>query len=113
MHSIVAIGLRFLAGGSYLDLADLHGVSIAEVYKCVDCFIRALRQNEYLQIKLPTTPKQWEDVRSKFASKSHERIFTHCIGAIDGFFQPTTVPAKNILEEIKEHIILDTTNHLD
>ena len=94
MHSVVAIGLRFLAGAHYLDLTDVHDVCVAEVYRCIERFIGALLQNEDLKIKLPVTPKQWEDIRYKFASKSHERIFTHCIGAIDGFFQPTTVPAK-------------------
>ena len=33
MHSIVAIGIRYLTGAKYQDLADVHGVSSDTVYK--------------------------------------------------------------------------------
>ena len=42
MHSIIAIGIWFLAGARYQDLADVHGVSKTEVYNSVDSFLAAV-----------------------------------------------------------------------
>ena len=95
MHTIVAIGLQYLTGSKYQDLCDVHCVSSTEVYNCVDCFLDAVLLCESISINLPSTPNEWEQVRQSFASKSYSRLFNHCVGAIDGFFQPTIVPSKS------------------
>ena len=41
MHSVVAIGIKYLTGAKYQDLADVHGVSSDTVYKCVHSFLNA------------------------------------------------------------------------
>ena len=94
IYSIVAIGIRYLAGASYIDLADVHGVSFDTVYKCVHSFLLACLECDELQIKMPDSAEKWESVRKTFASKSYRRLFKHCVGAIDGFFQPTITPKK-------------------
>lgn len=38
LHSIVAIGVRYLAGAKYQDLMDVHGCSRTEVFRCIDAF---------------------------------------------------------------------------
>ena len=45
-----------------------------------------------LKIRLPEGPKEWEAIRVKFHGKSEEGIVRGCVGAIDGFFQPTKCP---------------------
>ena len=42
MHSVMAIGLRYLTGAKYHDLMDIHGVSRGEVFRCVDSFLNAV-----------------------------------------------------------------------
>ena len=85
IYSIVAIGLRYLAGASYIDLADIHGVSFDTVYKSVHSFLLACLQCDELQIEMPDCPEKWEVVRKSFADLSYKRLFKHCVGAIDGF----------------------------
>ena len=45
-----------------------------------------------LEIKLPSTPEEWERIRSGFARKSTNGIMRGCVGALDGFLQPVTTP---------------------
>ena len=94
MHSVLAIGIRYLTGAKYHDLADVHGVSADTVYKCVHLFMSACLQCPDLEIKMPETASEWDYCRNSFASRSYRRIFKHCVGAIDGFFQPTQTPTK-------------------
>ena len=89
---IVAIGLRYLAGGSYDDIREVYGVSVSGFYYCRNRFFKAVMLCDALKIRLPETPEEWEVVRVKFHSKSEEGIIRGCVGAIDGFFQPTRCP---------------------
>jgi hypothetical protein len=89
---IVAIGLRYLAGGSYEDIREVYGVSVSGFYYCRNRFFKAVMQSEDLKIRLPEGREEWEVVRLKFHSKSEEGIVRGCVGAIDGFFQPTKCP---------------------
>jgi hypothetical protein len=83
---VVAVSLRyFLAGGSYLDLADKYGISNASVYRCRDMFLDAVIGCPELDIKLPTTVGEMDKVRLGFARKSHNGIFKGCVGALDGY----------------------------
>jgi len=49
---------------------------------------------DQLQIRLPTTVTEWEEVRRGFESKSLGGVINGCVGAIDGFFQRTLMPTK-------------------
>ena len=64
------------------------------MYKCIDEFLDAVLECEEISIKMPSSDQEWEDVRCSFAGRSYQRLFKHCVGAIDGFFQPTIVPSK-------------------
>ena len=110
--SLVAIGLRYLDGAKYQDLCDVHGVSKDQVYKCRDDFLDAVLECEEISIKMPSSDKEWEDVRCSFAGRSYQRLFKHCVGAIDGFFQPTIVPSKKDTGGNRELIILVTISLL-
>jgi len=63
---VVAIELRWLAGGSYQEIEDVFGVSTTEAYRSRNKFVDA----DQLQIRLPTTVTEWEEVRKGFESKS-------------------------------------------
>jgi hypothetical protein len=88
----VAIGLRYLAGGSYDDIRDVYGVSVGGFYYCRNRFFKAILTCDALRIRHPEAGDDWEVVRSNFHSKSEEGIIRGCVGAIDGFFQPTKCP---------------------
>jgi len=50
--SCFAIGLRWLAGGSYQEIEDVFGVSTTEAYRSRNKFIDALFDCDQLQIRL-------------------------------------------------------------
>ena len=83
---IMAIGIRWLAGGSYVDIRHVYGCSVASVFRFRDMFIDAVLNCKDLDIVFPDTDEDVASTASKFASKSSERILVGCVGAIDGLF---------------------------
>ena len=90
---ILATALRYLRGGQVCDLKTSFGLSRAEVYNCRDCVLSAVMNSERLQIKMPQSAEEWEEVRRGFEAKSSGGFVHGCVGAIDGFFQKMKCPS--------------------
>eukprot|EP01046_Picozoa_sp_COSAG06_P043882 COSAG06_NODE_5821_length_3257_cov_8.634386_1_plen_179_part_10 len=76
--------LRWLAGGSYLDLADMHGVSTATFFRHVKQVYTAI--NQAYELPLVGVLERWdvdavEQLASGFDAKTHG-VVPGCIGAI-------------------------------
>jgi hypothetical protein len=91
---VVGVGIRYLAGGSYDDIMNTFGLSKSGFYYARKRFIKAVIGCEALDIKLPTHASEWEVIRKGFASRSSNQVVTGCVGAIDGFFQPTAIHGR-------------------
>ena len=92
---IMAMGLRYLSGGRILDNRRYIGMNRTAGYKAVDDFINAVNTAQQLDIKLPSLPEEWEDVRKGWQSHSSvPHIFHGTVAAADGFFQATTKPTE-------------------
>eukprot|EP00808_Paulinella_micropora_P030837 g74989.t1 len=81
----LSMTLRFLAGGSYLDIADLHGVGESTFYKCLWCVILLLNRDSLLgeSMKFPDE-SEFESLAAGWQSLSSvPHIFDGCILAID------------------------------
>ena len=89
---IIAVAMRYLRGGHVLDLKNVYGLSKSEVYNCRDCFLKAVLDSDYLEIRMPDSAEEWERVRSEFQSKSTDRFIDGCVGALDGFLQKIICP---------------------
>ena len=50
---IVGIGIQYLAGGKLADIRHVFGVSIAEAYNCIECFLDTILCCESMKIMLP------------------------------------------------------------
>ena len=50
---IVGIGIWYLAGGKLADIWHVFGVSIAEAYNCIECFLDMILCCESMRITLP------------------------------------------------------------
>ena len=61
-------------------------------YEIRSIFIEAVLQCPELAIKFPSNRAELESIAKGFCEKASARIFTRCIGAIDGFFAPTEKP---------------------
>ena len=91
---IVASGLRYLGGGKVCDIRHIFGMSLAEAYHSIECFIDAVNVFPGLDITLPQDERELETIRLGFHQKSSSGLMFGCVGAIDGFFQPIYCPMK-------------------
>jgi len=89
---VVAIGLRWLAGGSYADLKNVYGVSKTSVYRSRDTFVSAVTECEALRIRFLQLPKEIEKIRRQFERKSTNGVMRGCVGAMDGLLATMDCP---------------------
>lgn len=75
--------LRWLAGGSYLDITDIVGISKASFYRVVWKTIRALVEEDELAIHFPSTEDQIKAAKEGFLSVSFGSAITNCVGVVD------------------------------
>ena len=65
----LSITLRWLAGGSYLDIALLHNVSALSIYYYIDNTLQSINDN--LEISFPSSSISWlEDVSKYFRRRT-------------------------------------------
>ena len=89
---VVAVSIRWLAGGIWDDIKDAFGISRSSFYRVTGTFINACLVIEDLAIVPPTTPAEIQRQASLFASKTSADIFRGCVGAIDGILIPIKCP---------------------
>ena len=75
--------LRWLAGGSYLNICDILGISKASLYCVVWKTIRAIARAPELEIHFPKTGQEHSDAAAGFASISTCEAMRNCVGVID------------------------------
>jgi DDE superfamily endonuclease len=90
--------LRYLAGGSYLDISDVAGISQASFYRVVWKTITALVKCPALCIQFPKSDEEVKAAIAGFASVSTDGAIHNCAGVVDGYLMRIKVPSK---EEVK------------
>jgi len=78
----LSITLRWLGGGSYLDIAVGHQVSISSVYSHIDNTIQAM--DEVFQLRFPYHDRDWLARSSRGFSRNERSPLTGCCAALDG-----------------------------
>jgi hypothetical protein len=66
---ILAIGLRWLAGGNLIDIRHVYGVFYPSVYAITKTFLDAVNSCTALSIKFPTN-KEKQTVMNRFLEKA-------------------------------------------
>eukprot|EP00808_Paulinella_micropora_P009898 g40805.t1 len=92
----VAVALRMLAGASYLDVADIHGVSDTSVYYILHRFCAAVNGNPLFDFKLGFDNTSYlQHLDNGFEKRSTALGFLKgCIGALDGLVVAIKCPDK-------------------
>jgi hypothetical protein len=74
--------LRWLAGGSYVDISIIHGVAISTFYAVVNATVKFLDRLEPLKLKFPIKEekKLW-DIAQGFLD-SQEQVCVECAGDV-------------------------------
>lgn len=96
MHCV----LRWLAGGSFLDIMLLLRISKTTFFRLIRLGLDAILScKELMSIKFPSILREIETMAENFTKISAHRIFTGCVGCIDGYLlnikKPTVKEADN------------------
>jgi hypothetical protein len=89
----LAIGLCWLAGGSYIDLKNVFSCRVSSIYARRLCFIHAVNSCDLLKLHFPMTLAEIHSSQSQFQEVSSNCVISGCIGAIDGLIVVVKCPS--------------------
>jgi hypothetical protein len=93
---VMAIGLRWLAGGQWANICNSFCVSSkASMYRIRNLFLDAVMDCDALAIKFPETVDELKEQARRFASKSSADIILGCVSAFDGILITIIQPNRN------------------
>ena len=95
--------LRFLAGGSYLDICDVAGISKSSFYRIVWKTMKAINKTPALRIRFPQKSFEFNQAISDFASISQGKAIINCVGVIDGYLCRIKVPTKKEAGNVRSY----------
>jgi len=82
---IFGLTIHWCSGSSFHDICDAGDFSCPTFFWLLWKGILSIVNCTRLQIVLPRTTQELEDVKKGFESKSMERVMCGCVGALDGF----------------------------
>jgi len=77
--------LRWLGGGSYLDIRLSAGISVTSFYACIHKCMDAIVLCDALLFCMPTTEEELDCAAKEFQSISFNLVIDGCDGCLDGF----------------------------
>ena len=92
MEIMVSATIRMLAGGSYLDIYETHGLTYSYLYRIRDKIIDAILRCDEIKIKFPTEQEKLDEIRVGFMQSSNCNLLHKCLGVKDGLLQPINCP---------------------
>jgi hypothetical protein len=95
--------IRWLAGGSYLDIVDITGISVPSFYRIVWKTCRAIINSPELRMKLPETSDECEKAASGFRSISYNDAIPNCVGVLDGYLLKINTPKKKEATNVRSY----------
>jgi hypothetical protein len=113
---VVAMSLRWLAGGQWQDIKKVYGVSKCHFYYLRSKFMNAVVGCPILEIWLPDSSDidALQELASQFGRKASVPVFRGCVGALDGMTvfvnAPTASEAENVLAYYSGHYKHDSLN---
>jgi hypothetical protein len=95
--------LRYMAGGSYLEVRDVAHVSVASFYRCLHRGVSAILRCSELDIKLPTTTAEIYSAAAAFKRKSTEGVLDGCVGCVDGMLTKIATPTRQEAGNVRSY----------
>ena len=91
----LSMTLRWLAGGSYIDIAIIHGVAVSTFYDVVKDTLQKLDACEALNLHFPLKNEDelWSNAKG-FQDKAQHVVFTSAVGALDGILIECNAPNR-------------------
>jgi DDE superfamily endonuclease len=95
--------LRYLAGGSYLDICDIAGISKSSFYRILWKTIDALCKCEELAIRFPSSSAEIQSAIEGFESISYASAIRNCALVIDGYLVRIRTPTKEEVGNVRSY----------
>ena len=86
--------IRWLAGGSYLDIRTIAEISVPSFYRIVAKGMKAIVQCEELKISFPKTLEEQVTTSNKFMELSSHHVIKGCVGCLNGWLCSIKTPSK-------------------
>ena len=115
---VVANGLRILGGGRPKDQRHIMVMSRDASYKSFCSFLDAVNSASKLDIKMPSTPEEWDEIYQEYKRKSTHKIMAGCVGCLDGFFKELTnrlrvkLPMSYHIIPVIMNLMVSTVRHV-
>jgi DDE superfamily endonuclease len=93
--------LRYLAGGSYLDIHYFCGISETSFYSSVWRVIELLNASPMLNIHFPQTVQECEFAAEGFRSVSSGDAIVNCVSVVDGLLVHISTPSKKEAKNVR------------
>jgi DDE superfamily endonuclease len=98
--------IRWLAGGSYLDIAALLGVSVQCFYSIVSRTIQAIIESKHPDldnIKFPKTKEECAITAADFKEITYHEAINNCVSAIDGYLLSIITPSASEVGNVRSY----------
>ena len=95
--------LRWLAGGSYLDIRLSAGISTPSFFRIVHLCMDAILLCPELAFAFPSTVSEVRDASNAFRSISTNGIIDGCVGCIDGLLMKIQTPSRSKTGNVKSY----------
>jgi hypothetical protein len=93
--------LRYLAGGSYLDIRFFTGISTSSFYRVVWKTIKAINQCQELRINFPQTTDEVLEAALGFQKISQNGCIWNCTSVVDGYHLAIQTPSKEEVGNVR------------
>ena len=113
---VIAMSLRWLAGGQWQDIKKVYGLSRSHFYFLRRKFMLAVMACPVLEIRLPDASDidELRRLASHFEAHASRPVFRGCVGALDGLTvlikAPSASEAENVLAYYSGHYKHDSLN---
>jgi hypothetical protein len=95
--------LRFLVGGSYLDIICNAGLSRTAFYSSIYKGIDAINRCPDLALKLPRSLEELCNAADEFISLSRDQLLNGCVLALDGWLCQIKIPGSNKTSNVSSY----------
>mmetsp|Transcript_33 Transcript_33/g.162 ORF Transcript_33/g.162 Transcript_33/m.162 type:complete len:325 (+) Transcript_33:1459-2433(+) len=93
--------IRWLAGGSYSDVAIHVNVSITSFFRVVWETVDAINKVDALKMHFPHTPTECFSAAEAFTSLSYKSAITNCVSVIDGYNPEIKCPTRSKVGNVR------------
>jgi hypothetical protein len=84
-----------VSGGSYHDVRQVAGVSVASFYRVMMRYAKAITSCDALAYSFPKTIEDIIEASNQFRKISTNEFMSGCVGVIDGLLLRVRVPSSN------------------